>query len=361
MKVLYDYSIFLNQARGGVSRVFNELIPRMIRCERVDCHVFAGFHKNAELARLSKEFPDRIHGWHLPAKWAKWQIFHPVNAVLLAAFAQKFQPDICHYTFYETTRLPTRTKTVITVHDLVYEHFTPHARQIGLRIQALKRVDAIACISQYTREDLLRFYPETSALPMAVIYHGNSLCAPSSTVPPMHTGPYFLYVGGRWGYKNFSLVLEAFGKADFLKPFSLVCFGGAPFSPKEIADIARQGLTERVVWVAGDDTALGVCYRDAAALIYPSKMEGFGLPPLEAMGGGCPVLASSGPPMPEIIGDAGLFFDPLSVDELLAAMHRLLHEPGCREMLVARGRERVGAFSWDKAAREYCDFYESLL
>jgi glycosyltransferase involved in cell wall biosynthesis len=361
MKILYDYAAFLMQSRGGVSRMMNEIIRQEMTREGVDCHVYAGFHKNDETHQLAQQFPGRVHGWFLPRSIAKQRLFMPINQALFASFAKRFAPDICHYTFFKTPPVPSKTKVVITVNDLISEIFSKGQRdpQIEDRKRALAKADGIVCISENTKQDLLRLY-DMGNKPVIAFYLGNSLRFSAAKSPDMTT-PYFLYVGMRGGpYKNLEIILEALKRFEMLAPFSLVCFGGGPFTKAEREMLKKAKLSERVIYRGGSDEALAGYYKNATALIYPSKYEGFGLPPIEAMGFGCPVLASMAPPMPEIIGDAALFFDPNSVEHLAEVIRTLLTEKGVRESLVERGRQREQFFSWEKAALQIHNFYCSL-
>ena len=362
MKILYDYAAFLLQARGGVTRIMCEVIQRELARAEVDGRVFAGFHKNLELHQLSRKFPGKIHGYLLPQALVRQRLFLPVNRALFIPFANRFAPDLCHFTFFKTPPLPRRTKVVITVHDLLGEIFDPQEKdpQAADRKEALQKADGIICVSENTRTDLLKFY-DPGDKPILVAHHGNSLRQVSAIIPKV-TQPYFLYVGTRHSaYKNFPLLLKTFANSPLLKPYGIVCFGGGAFTQAELAAIKKAGLADRVCHRQGPDAVLAGYYQLATALIYPSKYEGFGLPPIEAMGFGCPVVASFAPPMPEIIGDAGLFFDPGSAEQLLAALTRLLTESGMRPALQARGKLREQFFSWEKTSDQIHDFYHSLL
>jgi glycosyltransferase involved in cell wall biosynthesis len=362
MKILYDYGAFVMQARGGVSRIMCEVIRRELPRADVVGRVFGGFHRNYELRQLGREFPRQVRACLLPQTVVRQRLFQPVNRALFAPYARWFAPDLCHHTYYQTPPVPRHTKVVITVHDLIGELFEPDKTdfQIGLRERALRRADGIICVSENTRTDLLRFYP-VGDKPVLVAHHGNSF----RQIPPLAPevpGPYFLYVGTRGvPYKNFGLLLNTFARNEMLRPFALVCFGGGAFTPAEQAAFREAGLAGRVHLREGPDAALAGCYQRATALIYPSRYEGFGLPPLEAMGFGCPVLASSAPPMPEISGDAALYFDPGSPEQLRAALSRLLTENGVRAGLIERGRRREALFSWEKTSRQIHDFYRLLL
>src|SRR5205085_12127352 len=116
---------------------------------------------------------------------------------------------------------------------------------------------------------------------------------------------------------------------------------GGPFFPKEVDAIEAAGLTGRVFQLGGDDIVLDHVYRRAAALVYPSKYEGFGLPPLEAMARGCPVVSSNASSLPEVVGDAAELFDPGDVGAMTRAIERVVYSTERRAALAERGTERA--------------------
>ena len=181
--------------------------------------------------------------------------------------------------------------------------------------------------------------------------------------PPLDM-PYFLYVGARTGYKNFDGLLEAFAHATRKRNDFCLAVVGAPFLPEERQRIETLGLSERIRHLpVADDPSLARLYHGSLALIYPSHYEGFGIPPLEAMACGTTVIASNRSSLPEVVGDAGLSFDPTApqaVEELAAHMLRLIDDPAERARLIARGRVQAAKFSWDRAASQTVEIYRTL-
>src|SRR5439155_12251123 len=138
--------------------------------------------------------------------------------------------------------------------------------------------------------------------------------------------PYLLFVGNRGTYKNFDLLARTYARSDRLqREFDIVCFGGQRESSHP-ARLEQLGIASRVQYFSGGDQVLANLYRHAFALVYPSKYEGFGIPPLEAMHYGCPVIASNAGSLPEVVADAGLMFDPNSEDDLLNKLYRLIDD-----------------------------------
>jgi glycosyltransferase involved in cell wall biosynthesis len=264
---------------------------------------------------------------------------------------------------------------VATIYDLIYERGLVHGvgAPINLyeRKRAISKADVIICISNSTRRDLIEFYDSIiRSKPIHVIHLGCDSAIPSPYAPfssPSFLGEkgkrfkgFFLFVGGRAAYKNFDLFLSAFIEGQFVvDEFAIICTG-ASFSPAELRRLDELGLGDFVfsVGVVTSEKLL-VIYKAAAALVYPSSYEGFGLPPLEAMAAGCPVICANVSSLPEVVGDSGLLVNADSVVDLARAMREILEE-GVRRRLIVSGFKRVDAFSWNKTAVLHADVYNSL-
>ena len=124
----------------------------------------------------------------------------------------------------------------------------------------------------------------------------------------------------------------------------------------------RFGLSaSQVQQIGGDDSVLADLYRTAHLFVYPSLYEGFGIPPLEAMSFDCPVVCSNSSSIPEVVGDAAVFFDPDSGESMGQALMKVASDVSLRQALVARGRERIKMFSWQRCAKQTIDVYRSVL
>jgi len=179
-------------------------------------------------------------------------------------------------------------------------------------------------------------------------------------VPGMAPGArFFLWVGERHTYKNFAATLEAWGKSQAARTTSLLCVGGGPLRASEREATAALGVGDRVRQVTLSDAQLAWAYRHAVGLLYTSRCEGFGLPLVEAMSLGCPVVASNASSMPEVAGDAAFYVDPADSESIRAGVERCLatdREPA----LEARLRERAARFSWDRSAEAHEALYREL-
>ena len=225
-----------------------------------------------------------------------------------------------------------------------------------MAIRSLPRATAIHAVSAHAAAELCALMPNTKDR-ITVIHHGVAApFVPEPAVPPRH----FLFVGGADPHKNLDVVLEAYTRdtARCLPPLVLV--GAAGSDPCLGARLRGLGLRERVEAVGTpDDTALASSYRASFATLVPSRNEGFGLPALEAMACGCPVVAARAGALPEIAGDAAILLDPDDVDGWSETLAGLVANPQQRARLAAAGVARARAFTWSTAARRLEEVYRA--
>ena len=174
--------------------------------------------------------------------------------------------------------------------------------------------------------------------------------------------PYLLYVGSRKKYKNFLNVLSALSlDKKILKDFDLICFGSEVLSKEEESKISKLELISKSIkFLNGNDEDLANYYFNAKALIYPSKNEGFGFPPLEAMSYGCPVITSDNEAINESVGKASLKFDPLNYEDICDKIKTILYSDQTRRELRTLGEKRAKLFTWEKTRENLIKIYKNL-
>jgi glycosyltransferase involved in cell wall biosynthesis len=359
MRIAYTFDIFSLQRHGGVSRYFSEII-RHLRNSPHELKIFGGFHCNDHI-RGFQEFC----GFYIPKLKFTGPLRRQVNRVLQQSFLLKQAPDVIHETYYSYSQYPKEAKLVVTVHDMIDElypeFFPPNNPSTQVKRFACARASQIIAVSEATKSDLIRLF-QIEPGKIRVIHHGTSSPSLSADVSGIEReGEFLLYVGARAGYKNFRRLLESFSSAGGIAPLvGLVCFGSS-FTSEERACITRLGLDGRVRRVTGDDVVLAQYYRKARAFVYPSLCEGFGLPLLEAMAHGCPVICSDTRSFREVAGDAAAFFNPADVAQIRAALESTVNDPRLLGQLRERGYARQRQFSWDKCARETAEVYAAAL
>ena len=366
--VIYDHQIFSVQEYGGISRYFYELAKRVNSSAGFSASVVAPLHVNRYLDGGGVG----VKGIRIPSLRRGVRALEAINHRIGSTLSKMYRPDVFPEPYYpEDSSAPKDCPVVVTVHDMIPERlsevFGKKDKTSVRKRAAVERADRVICVSESTRRDLMDlFNPDPKKI--QTIHLGATRATPLDTGADslkahMIDRPFFLYVGMRGPYKNFDRVLRAYASRQSLRAeFDLIVFGYAAFWDEEIELMASLGLEHpRVRQTTGNDALLGHLYSRAVALIYPSLYEGFGIPPLEAMAYGCPVLCSNRSSIPEVVGDAGLYFDPESVDSMADAMERVAAVAEFREDLSARGRERAKLFSWDRCAAQTMELYRELV
>lgn len=361
--VVFTGDIFRMQSRGGITRYFRETIARLSR----PVEVLAGWHQSPALRSLGvpvreAAFVPHRRGLTRPRALlnAAWDRNHLHEAARRGA--------ILHPTYYRDPRsLPRSSPVVATVWDMTHERFAGLFRRrfwqaadsARWKRALCARADRIVCISEATRRDLLASIDVPEAK-LHVIHAGapdwsGVAARPMAGVPL----PFFLWVGDRHGYKNFLPAMEAWAASAAGRATALLCVGGGPLSAEECRAAARCGALERVLHRAADDGELVWAYERAAGLLYLSRSEGFGLPVLEAMSLGCPIVGSAAAALPEVAGTLAILADPEDRESMAAGIERCLERGRTPEGSAAL-RARAALFTWDRCAREHERVYEAL-
>jgi mannose-1-phosphate guanylyltransferase len=308
----------------------------------------------------------------LKAFWQDWQFIRMLNK--LDGIVHLPNQHLGRYGFF------LKVPYIITVHDLIryfdfkgYGTFIHHPNRrdkfyLSLDYKGVKKAAGIIAVSQTTKRDLVKHLgiPEER---ISVVYEGvdHRLFKPTSR--RLVDYPYLLFVGSEHPRKNFGQLLRAFFKLKSerrFKDLKLVKVGkaGGPeaeFRKQTLQVINEMNIARDVVfvdYVANED--LPAYYSGAECFILPSLYEGFGLPPLEAMACGCPVIVSNRASLPEVTGKAAIKINPCDTDDLASAIGMVLTDKRLRQELVSKGLDHAQQFSWEKAARETMEVYETV-
>jgi glycosyltransferase involved in cell wall biosynthesis len=367
LKIAYDNQIFFFEKYGGISRYYTSLLSELIKTE-YEYKIFSSVYLNEYLTNFDKKI---INGF----KFEKY----PPNTTTILNYLSKainysqisiWKPDIIHETFYSFNRTYSKNiPVIITIHDMIHElypeMFNKNDKTTINKKRAVDRADRIICVSETTKQDLIRFFnvPENK---ISVINHGfttlkNSLnnYKNSIDIPDL---PYLLYIGKRGGYKNFDKYLHSISISKSLKKdFKLFFFGGGEFTKNEMNLFSQLGFSNvNFAYFEGDDDLLQNLLTKACAFIYPSLYEGFGLPLLEAMECECPIVASNTGSIPEIAKDAAEYFDPSSIVDIGNSIKNVVYSNERTNVLKHNSKLQIKNYSWEKAARLTNIEYENL-
>ena len=247
-------------------------------------------------------------------------------------------------------------RRVITIHDLTYKRFpdllqkeTLHSLEAHMP-REIAVADAVICVSESTRNDLLHYY-QLDPRRAVTIHSGVSLSALGTRHSALLPDRYLLFVSTIEPRKNLGVLLDAFENLKRTRKYdgSLVVVGRIGWKSDEF--VPRLGGRDVHHLDYLEPGELQAVYRKAEIFVFPSIYEGFGFPLLEAMAHGVPTIAAESSSLPEIAGDASLYFDPLDAVQLESAIVRVLENHDLRHALVSRGRERVAQFKWETTAQ----------
>lgn len=264
-------------------------------------------------------------------------------------------------------------KVMTTVHDLSFLRYPETIRRVNRqRIErdiqySLDRSDKIITISEFSKKELMELMgveAERIALVSPAPACIETDCGTADLSRFSIQSPYLLYVGTIEPRKNLVFLIKAF---EYLKketgcPHQLVLAGGKGWNNEEIYLAAQESPYQKEIVFTGyisqaEKTAL---YQGASLFVFPSLYEGFGIPPLEAMGAGCPVVCSDAASLPEVVGDAAKLISSTDMKGLAQAMAEVLFDPAQRADLIARGRERTAVYTWEKSAKRLHELCKRL-
>lgn len=352
MRVAIDCSgLYVTQA--GIARHIRGLLRGLATVSPADLEwgELAWRVTNFEYRQPARAFKTVYREWI----WAQW---------LAPRQLRSSGATLLHSTGSFIIRAPRGIKNVVTLHDLAglrhpdrFRRWHRHSERA--RLQRLREVDRVICVSRFTADEAMNLLG-LSSKKLTVVYNGVDFTQEDPEHAPAEPLPqdYFLFVGSLEPGKNLSLLKAAYSLArerDKVLP-GLVIVGA------RWAGVAGEGTPPAEWHYLGrqSDAVLIYLYRRAIALVFPSRYEGFGLPVVEAMGQGCPVICSRVASLPEVGGDAAVYADPTPAD-YLDAMLRLANDQQMCQELSARGRQQADRFSWSRCAEETVAVYRDAI
>jgi len=358
MKVLYDHQAFM-QIIGGVSRSYVELIKHLN--PEIEREISIKYSRNSYIHEILPKVNYPFGRLYIPFKRRlirKENFKHSIKSLVHSNY------DIFHSTFDDAYFLPyVKAPYVMTVHDLIPEQDPEKWSEdwIRSRKQLFEPASHIIAVSQNTKNELLHYYPEITETKVTVIHHGYSETIMTHGELENKYGDYILFVGIREGYKNFDRFIEAVAPILLAnKKLKLICTA-SKLTKSEHDLLIKLGIHKKVIAKKVDDYTLKALYKHAIVFVFPSLIEGFGIPILEAWGNGCPIALSNTSCFPEIAGDAAIYFDPTDVNSIKNVILQVIENIDFRKELINKGNERLKLFTWEIAAKKIEQVYRNVL
>ena len=341
-----DGVVFDLQKSGGISIYFSELVTKLNK-EKIP-------HKLIDIQKSNNKCL-REYG----INWKSKKVLIPRSISRYMDVNVSPECSIFHSSYYRLPKKKYRNTCVVitTVHDFAYEKFVKGWRQklhFWQKKRAILKSDVLICISQSTYDDMVQLIPESVTKDVRIIHNG---C--SDDFKPLHQSENkcsnnILFIGARGRYKNFESVVNALSLSD---KYTLLVVGGGRLedSERHLLESKLRNRFHKLDFISNKE--LNKLYNEAHCLVYPSLYEGFGIPVIEAMKAGCPVIACNTSSIPEVAGGKAILLDKLSPEELYKAIV-LLESSNLRSSMVFGGIQNGSRFSWDNTFEKVIKIYK---
>lgn len=357
----FDEQIFAIQRHGGISRVFAELAREF---EHDSGH---GVELQPIAAPVVSEY--LLRDPETASKLVVRRGGHWSFTIARSLLRRRHRgpADVVHSSFY----LPRMhqdylgAKRVVTIHDMIPELFPSTRRRLDfmtIKHAYVRQADHVICVSESTKRDLLTIYSDIDT-PISVVHSGvGAEYFPDQDPLPQLPTEYLIHVGARVQYKDSPTLLKAFPEISREFPsLHLVLVGGGEISSTEAELIRSGGISHRVTQISLPDALMPRAYANAQALVFPSRYEGFGLPVLEAMASGIPAVLCDSSALPEVGGDAAMYFRVGDHADLARTVIETLSDQSLRMKMIHKGRERASSFTWSESARRTAEVYRKVV
>lgn len=361
MRLAFDEQIFAVQNYGGISRDFFEQARVLTQDSSFDVQL------EPLEAPIVNEF--LLQDSALAEVLRVWRARGPYSALakFLSRSRRKEPVDVVHNTFYLPRGLSDypNARRVATIHDMIPELLPQSRRKLDFltrKAHYIHNAHHIVCVSESTKGDLLRVYPNLRT-PITIAYPGVTATFHPDQLPlEGQNEPYLLHVGNRGHYKDGITLLHAFiSIASKFPDLRLLLVGGEPLTRQESKLIAESGVdVDRVSQLSLPERLIARAYAHAAATVFPSRYEGFGLPAVEAMASGSPLILAHTSSLPEVGDDAAEYFTPGDVSSLAAALVQVLSDESQQRQMSLLGIQRAKDFTWEAYTQSNAEAYQQV-
>jgi len=375
---------------AGLGRYTKELVLNLLKVDKKNNYFL--FLRQGRGREIKKGKRVKKVIFNVPHYSLKEQLLFPGEI-------NKYNLDLFHFPHFNVPILLWRTPFIVTIHDLIKHFFKGRTvttrnllaysiKRAGYHLvidKAIKKAKAIIVPSYFVKDQVVVHYPSVEDK-IRVIYEGvgepyistwhvanSALKKVKKNYEPSATSyerllrkykikkPYFIYVGNVYPFKNVPLLLQAI--KHFKNTQLVIVCARDVFWERLEREVKKMGLDKNVIMPGRlSDKKLAVFFKNATAFVTASLMEGFGLPGLEALAAGCPVLAARAGSLPEIYGEVATYFDPNDIDELVKKMKQALEfSKGRKGKIIKKGRKQAKRYSWRKTAKETLGIYNSII
>jgi len=366
MKIFFDHQIFLLQKYGGISRYICKL-NQYLNYENSESIICAPISINEHFA--SQKINTINHFKFSRVYKYCTKAFNMYNNFFTSFYLRKFTPHIIHQTYYKKNyNIKKSIPVVLTVYDLIHEQLYQSyniSKNSKWKEKAIRSADHLICISKKTQSDLLKFYniekDKTSVIHLATDINLMEINFKNFNIN--FKKKFILYVGERSRYKNFINLVKSFSLSNYLiNEFDIICCGSRNFSSEEKKFFTENNLkNNNIIYIDATDSQLYYLYKNATALIFPSKYEGFGLPAIEAISLGCPVIVSDIEVFREILGNNAIYFNPYDIQNIKKILEENLSSKKILEDISIKGLEHSKKFTWKNCVKKTLDIYKKVL
>jgi glycosyltransferase involved in cell wall biosynthesis len=374
MKIIFDSQIFNDQKFGGISRYFTELYLALSKEKSILTESTVLYSENMHLkeAGLHQNFMNVILAQRWLPKFISKKILKNIKSINIKNSIKVLKSgdfDVFVPTYYSPYFLEhlNGKPFVLTVYDMIHEILPQYfsgvqdIETVKNKKLLMEKATKIIAISESTKRDILKIYPHIDVSKIEIVYLSHSIKLEHSANLELPK-EYILFVGNRTMYKNFQFFLKSI--AVILQENAnlyLVCAGGNRIYSGEQKLIKELKLTKQVLQRNFEDHELSTYYANAFCFVFASEYEGFGIPVLESMACGCPVVLANHSSFPEVAGDAGVYFELNNPDDLREKVASLVFNKAQRDRYIEKGYEQVKRFSWQKTADECLKVFEKAV